>query len=153
MSKTTVKRHRMFLAHTYGHLYERHFSSRPGCFYCGDPADSIDHCPPLNFMEVKDQKWFKQRKIKFYTVASCSQCNRRLSNKPFLTLHERADYILRRLEKNTDEIVSWSEDEIMEMSKVFEKAIRARHRQHQQLFERVRFAQELLHRPDDFPED
>ena len=150
--RNKISRHRYKSLHQlYNSRYERHYSSRPGCFYCGDIAGTLDHCPPLTFCEVKDRKWFSDRKIKFYTVACCYECNNKLSNVPLLRLHERVEYILQALEKKADQIVMWSEDEIIEMSKVFEKAIRARKAQHDIVYERVRFCQELLHRAEDMP--
>lgn len=151
--KIPAKRHRKLLVSLYGGRYSRHYSSRPGCFYCGDMASTIDHCPPLSFCEVKDKKWFDDNNVKFYTVACCSECNQKLSNKILLTLKERAEFILTFLEKKTDELVMWTEDEIMEMSKVFERAIRARKKQHDVLYERVRFCQELMYRTEDLPEE
>lgn len=150
MSKQSEK-HRALLIKTYGHLYEKHFSSRTGCFYCGEPADTIDHCPPISFIDVKDQKWFKSKKIKFYKVSSCFDCNKKLGAKQLLTLQERANFILSRLETSTDKIVYWSQDEINEMSAMFEKMIQAKKEKNKILFERVRFCQELLVKPDDFP--
>ena len=146
-----VKKHRDLLLKTYGHLYERHFSSRPGCFYCGEPWTTIDHCPPISFCEVKNQKWFKDKKIKFYKVVCCSDCNKKLSDRQLLTLNERANYILHSLEVKSNKIISWSNDEIKEMSILFEKMIKAKQDQNKILFERVRFCQELLVKPDDFP--
>jgi len=153
MDKKSAKRRRWSLMRLYAHRYERHYSSRPGCFYCGEPHSTIDHCPPITFCEVKDEKWFKEKNIRFYIVACCSECNTKLSNKPFLTLHERAGHILSWLEKKSNEVVIWTEDEINEMSSVFAKSIIARKKQHQMLIDRVRFCQELLYRRDDFPEE
>ena len=153
MIGTSVRKQRKLLLSKYGDRYERHFSSRPGCFYCGDIASTIDHCPPLSFCDVKDEKWFKDKKIKFYTVACCKECNQKLASRPILTLRERAEYILNVLEKKTDQLVVWTEDEIMEMSKVFERSIRARKKQHDIIFDRVRFCQELMYRAEDLPEE
>lgn len=146
-----AQKHRDLLLKTYGHLYERHFSSRPGCFYCGEPGGTIDHCPPISFCEIKNQKWFKEKRLKFYKVVCCADCNKRLADRQLLTLFERASYILQRLEAKTNKVVRWSQDEMEEMSMVFEKIINAKQEQNKILFERVRFCQELLVKPDDFP--
>jgi len=145
------RRHREYLLKTYGKRYGRHWSSRPGCFYCGDKWFELDHCPPLNWCEAKEYKWFKERKIGFYLVNSCSECNRTLSNRALFTLQERADYIRIRLEKKAEKIVIWSNDEIKQMSERFQKTIKARQQMQNILLDRLRYCQELQYRPDDFP--
>ena len=148
---STAKKHRAFLIKTYNHLYERHFSSKPGCFYCGEPAGTIDHCPPITLCETKNQQWFAEKKIKFYKVICCFDCNKKLGDKQLLTLHERANFILTKLENKTDKLVMWSIDELEEMSKMFKKMIESKQKQHDILFERVRFCQELMFSTNDFP--
>jgi hypothetical protein len=150
MSKKSQK-HRELLIKTYGHLYEKHFSSRAGCFYCGDIASTVDHCPPISFCDVKDQKWFKEKNIKFYKVSSCFDCNKKLGAKHLFTLYERANFIMNKLETQTDKVVNWSQDEMQEMSAMFEKIIQAKQEKNKILYERVRFCQELIVKPNDFP--
>lgn len=148
-----AKKHRAFLISAYNHLYEHHSSSRPGCFYCGDVASTIDHCPPLTFCDVKNLEWFREKKIKFYKVSSCVDCNKKLGNKALLTLQERADFLMKKLENKTDELVIWTDDEVAEMSEMFTKMIKARKEQNKILFDRTRFCQELIAKNDDFPEE
>jgi hypothetical protein len=146
------RKNREIMLKKYQHRYERHWSGRVGCFYCGDKWSELDHCPPLSWCDVKDHKWFKQRKIGFYLVNSCSDCNRALSDRGLFTLQERADFIRKRLERQAEKIVLWSKDEIKEMSDRFQKAILARQSLQNTLLERLWFAQELQFRAEDFPE-
>jgi hypothetical protein len=145
------QKHRNKLLTQYGHRYERHWSSRPGCFYCGDSWSQLDHCPPLSWCDTKDLQWFKERKIGFYLVNSCKDCNQALSDKPFFTLQERADFIRKRLESKSEKVVLWNRQEIAEMSARFQKTIEARQALQNILLERLWFAQELQFKAEDFP--
>ena len=147
----TNARKRAFLLKAYGHRYEKHYSSRPGCFYCGDKWTDMDHCPPLSWVEAKDITWFKLRKIGFWMVNSCHECNIALSNHALFTLQERATFIRRRLEEKAEKFVFWSNDELKEMSPRFQKSIKARMQLQNTMVERIQFAQELQFRPEDFP--
>jgi len=149
---TKLKRkQRNFLLKNYDHWYERHYSSRPGCFYCGDLASTIDHCPPISFCEIKNKNWFEEKKLKFYKVVCCSSCNTKLGDRSLLTLHERTLFILSKLENATNKLVHWSDDEIKEMSPMFTKIIEAKKEQNKILFARLRFCQELIFMPNEFP--
>ena len=150
--KRSSKTYRTELVKQYGHRYERHWSTRAGCFYCGDKWSQLDHCPPLSWCDTKDLQWFKERKIGFYLVNSCKDCNQALSDKPFFTLQERADFIRKRLESKSEKVVLWNKEEIAEMSARFQKTIEARQTLQNIMLERLWFAQELQFRAEDFPE-
>ena len=104
-------------------------------------------------MYEDDKDWFDERGIKFYKVSSCMDCNQQLGAKPYLKLLDRAMFILDRLEQKTEKIVHWSDDEIEEMSKTFQKMISAKKINERFDFARVRHCQELIANPDDFPVD
>jgi hypothetical protein len=142
---------RRFLLKVYGGRYEKHYSSRPGCFYCGDKWTEVDHCPPLSWVEAKEPSWFWMRKIKFVLVNSCHECNISLSDQPLFTLQERATFIRHRLENKAEKFVFWSDDELKEMSPRFQRSIKARMELQNTLIDRIHFAQELQFRPEDFP--
>lgn len=147
----TQQKIRALLLKKYGSRYERHWSSRKGCFYCGDNWAELDHCPPLSWLDTKDHKWFKDRRIGFHLVNSCSDCNRSLGDRPLFTLQERANFIRIRLEKKAEKIVLWSKEEISEMSPRFQKSILARQQMQNRVLDRLRYAQELQFRAEDFP--
>lgn len=152
MAKVLTKsKIRALLVKKYGSRYERHWSSRKGCFYCGDNWADLDHCPPLSWLDTKDLKWFKEREIGFYLVNSCKDCNSSLGDKPLFTLQERADFTRSRLEKKAEKTVLWSKDEIAEMSPRFQKTIVARQQIQNRVLDRLRYAQELQFRAEDFP--
>lgn len=50
------------LMRTHGHKYKRHFLSEGYyCFYCGDPANTLDHVPPLH--EMPNLPYEKRKRI------------------------------------------------------------------------------------------
>jgi hypothetical protein len=111
----------------------------------------LDHCPPLAWLDVKELKWFKQKKIGFYLVNACHDCNSALADRPLFTLQERAHFIKVRLENKAEKLVIWSKDEIKQMSERFQKIILAKQYKQNIVLERLRFSQELQFRADDFP--
>lgn len=153
MKTSSAKKERLLLQKVFGKRYVHHYSKFPGCFYCGDFAQTIDHCPAISFCSVKDAKWFKENKIKFYTVQCCVSCNSRLSNRRLFTLQERAEYIVRRLEIEAEKFILWSDKEMQEMSPMFRQMIMAKKTQHKALLARIRFCQQLIFRQEDFPEE
>jgi hypothetical protein len=75
-------------------------------------------------------------------VPSCSECNTILGDRHLTTLTERADYVFKRLSTKYDKaFVLWSDEDISEMSKEFQKSIRARKRSLSLLLTRVRHAE------------
>lgn len=151
--KDKSKRNRQLAVKLFDHRYQYHYSKFPGCFYCGDIAQTIDHCPPISFCSVADIAWFKKNKIKFYKVQCCMSCNTRLSNRKLFRLQDRTEYITRRLEIEAEKFVIWSKEEVKEMSPMFQKMIKGKQAMHNALMARIRFSQELLCRPQDFPEE
>lgn len=149
MGKINIERKR--LVTQYGSFYERHeFERMPGsfgCFYCAEPADTTDHVPPLSWIESRRLEDWRSRGIKLLTVPCCADCNRILSSKGIFTPMERAAYMEGRLLTKYDRAGRlWSEDEIAEMSKDFQRTIRARKREAERLLVRARAAQWRLQR-------
>ena len=95
------------------------------CYYCGDPARSVDHVIPrsmLNSLRVLDDKsvWktlYSDHRIRL--VSCCLQCNSILSNKYFTTLKQKKAHLkecLRKRYKKILEIPHWEEGEVKELS-------------------------------------
>lgn len=66
------------------------------CFYCGCPAQSIDHIPPKSvrpFIMAERLQW----KYPFKEVDACGECNGLLSDRPFWDLQKRKKFIKRAL--------------------------------------------------------
>ncbi len=142
---SSKKAERARLSRTYNHLYTPHSFEGQNvreCFYCADPAETRDHCPPLSWVETRKQEAWRDAGVAFVTVPCCAPCNGLLGRKGLFTLKERADYLEQRLSAKFDrESTLWSEDEIDEMGPSFQKTIRARQKAVDDLARRVQNAQ------------
>lgn len=143
------------LAKTYNSLYSTHFSGdgkRNCCFYCGDMAESVDHVPPLTWVESKTIKEWKKSRIPFVRIQCCMECNKLLGNKPLFTVQERVEYLEKKLlDQYEKRSTLWSKEEISEMSLMFQRQIIAKQNQAKHLLTRARGLQERLMRFDTFP--
>ena len=142
---------RQILLKKYGHRYKRHWGTKVGCFYCGDTWGQLDHVPPITWCDAKNIQWFRERKIGFYLVQCCSDCNRALNNRPLFRLEERTEFIRKRLEEKAENMVIWTKDEIDEMGEFFKLSLLARQQEQKILLNRLRHAQGLQFRPEDYP--
>lgn len=151
MAKTTSKKaYRKQLERCYGHLYSKYESEKGLCFYCGDFSTELDHCPPLNWVDLKTIENWAKDDVSFFLVSSCSDCNRLLGDKPFFRLFERVEYIIKSLEDKYEKSSTlWSDDEIAGMSEDFQKTIRAKQKVALFNLHRVRHAQWRLYRAGD----
>lgn len=95
------------------------------CFYCGERATGLDHCPPLAFTEGLGPAWAL---VRHYLLPTCGDCGRRLSATRVLeTPSQRAGYLATRVGELFERRCNlWSDDEIQEMSPDFQRTIRAR---------------------------
>ena len=152
MSKNK-ERDRLFK--TYNSLYSTHFSEdakRNCCFYCGDVAGTVDHVPPLSWVESKTTKEWKKSKIPFVRIQCCVECNRMLGSKPLFTVYERVEFLEKKLlDQYEKRSTLWSKEEIAEMSAMFQRQIIAKQNQAKQLLARARGLQQRLMKFDSFP--
>jgi hypothetical protein len=58
------------------------------CIYCGKPAKTLDHIPPISAAHLYTGTFVK--------VPACSRCNTFLHNRLFVTLEERKQYLIER---------------------------------------------------------
>ena len=145
------------LLRTYGHFYTYHapLGQKPGtCFYCGDPAGTVDHCPPLSFADALVRPDEDTRRIPFHLVPACGQCNGWLGSRAVFHLIERVEFIRDRLRTDYERRMAlWSDEEIAEMSDRFARAIRARREGLDRLRDRFRFAERRALQPGAYPAD
>lgn len=107
----------------YGFLYKIAPSERsefgwPLCVYCGDPADSLDHVPPIT--RVDDYRATCPGKEQYLLVKSCRPCNILLKDDLHFDVFERIDavkYRLKRTLKKHDHALQWSEEELKGLGK------------------------------------
>lgn len=139
------RQNRTYLIQTYGHLYKKFFPEDPGCFYCGDDFQVYDHCPPLAWIESRKASEWRKQQIPMILVPSCSSCNSHLNDKPHMTVLDRLLFLESLLSKKIEEALAlWSEEEIAEMSPMFQKQIRAKQQNIKFLAARLHGVQERL---------
>lgn len=102
--------------------YERAGTLADPCVYCGAPASTFDHVPPLHYVarnpDIED---------KLLKHPSCAECNAVLTGSVILTLRERREYIrqhLRRKYSSYLKMPKWDEDELAELSEKMAEEIR-----------------------------
>lgn len=106
----------------YDCLYDRLGSLADPCVYCGAPASTFDHVPPLHYVARNpdcDERLLKH--------PSCAECNSALNGAILLTLKERREYIrqyLRRKYSSYLKMPLWDEDELEELSDTFAEEIK-----------------------------
>lgn len=115
------RRRRAVAVSAHNQLYRRTPGERAAdgwamCAYCGDPADSIDHVPPVS--RVDDYRALALRNEAFLKVPACKECNDLAGDvldESFLQRAERVkDSIGRKAEKYLRRI-EWDEEELQEL--------------------------------------
>lgn len=100
------------------HLYQRFGGRRHEhgyllCFYCGMPADTFDHHPPLS--RVDDFLALSMLHERFIKVPCCSECNNLLGSSLTYGLIGREALLksmLRKKYKKSITHAQWSEEEL-----------------------------------------
>ena len=91
------------------------------CFYCGKPAEEIDHVIPK-----KHLKNIKIDKRRILLIQSCSECNRLLHDSYQNSLEERKQELKNRLKRKYKkflEMPNWTQEEINELGPVLKQNI------------------------------
>lgn len=107
------------------------------CIYCGMPAESLDHIPPL--CTYSDNKQNPRRR-KNVCVPACKECNCTLSCHHLMTISERAEYLADRYSIKYRKILNipvWSEEEIQSLGNSLSNYMRARNRQRESIVMRI----------------
>ena len=95
------------------------------CYYCGLPADTIDHVVPQSILKAVHDSGEEALYSAIYergrrlTVPACRECNSLAGAKYHHTLAERLAYVqagLRRRYQQTLSIPDWSDSELMQLS-------------------------------------
>lgn len=112
------------------------------CFYCGHPADCLDHHPPIS--KVDEYEAFVLVDERYVKVWCCQECNRILGDSLQLTLLERDDELKARLAKKYSKYLfqpEWSEAELKMMGPVMRGDIRRSLRLKKAVTDRLQFSQ------------
>ena len=139
----------------YGHLYRRHAGEGVNwreCFYCSDPSETVDHCPPLSWVESRTAKSWRAAGIPLALMPACRACNGLLGDKPLFTALDRLLSLENALERRYErEAALWSDEEIAEMSPEFQRTIKARRAKTKHLMGRIRHVQWRALNDETFP--
>lgn len=147
------ERQRLLKIHGSKYKVHRHETIyRNVCFYCSEPADTVDHCPPINAVEEYSKEYWKREQIPFVTVWSCRNCNSVLGSKLLFSLYERTQYIEDKLLNKYDKAHTlWTDEEIKELGYSLQTSVKASIEKSKVLLHRARKAQERLLEYDSFP--
>ena len=135
-----TNRHRKELIKMHNHKYTRHYTTEGYyCFYCGDPAEGLDHVPPISLMDIMPYEKRKQDRIPAVTVACCQDCNGALSNRRLSTVDDRLlfleSYYDAKFKKQT---AMWTEEEINGLGYSLQIMVRAKQEQLQRYIHKIR---------------
>jgi len=92
-------------------------NDRWACFYCGEPATTMDHQPPIS--RVDDYRAIGLRREVYVKVNCCKECNSLLGDHLTDTLIERELLAKRSLEKRYLNLVrqpEWTNKEIRRLA-------------------------------------
>ena len=138
-----TKKHRQELIKMHHHKYTRHYTAEGYyCFYCGDPAEGLDHVPPISMIDTMPYKKRKQDRIPAVTVACCKECNGALSSRRLSTVDDRLMFLESYYDaKFKKQNAMWTEDEIQELGHSLQSSVRARQEQLQRYIHKIRAIQ------------
>ena len=106
------------------------------CFYCGDRADGVDHCPPIT--RVDDYRALQPIYEDYVKVICCFHCNSILGDTLQISLIDREQYLKSWLAENQT-IVSVSDEEIKTMGRNLKRRIKRWKAMEKQIEERLQY--------------
>jgi hypothetical protein len=98
------------------------------CYYCGVPASTVDHAPPINWVVALGALALQEQGAQFLKVPCCQQCNSMLGAQKYFSLKQRKAYIasaLREKYRTLRSIAEWSEEELEQLDGELESFVRA----------------------------
>ena len=99
----------------FNHLYKLYCpldDLRYICFYCGLPAGTVDHVPPLN--RVTELK-VSQHEVRYLKVPSCSECNLLATDELHDDIFIRQEFVKNKIKNKYKKYLrypDWDDDEI-----------------------------------------
>jgi len=133
-----VRKKRLLNILMYDYLYSIKGDKYGSCTYCGIPAETLDHIPPISAVYFLSER--AKEDFNFYKVPSCSECNSALNNTSLLSVAERHSYIRKFLKKKYKRglrIPYWDEDELKELHSTMREEIKKANEQASWCKERI----------------
>lgn len=113
------------------------------CVYCGDPATTEDHAPPLSYAASMVDIWRAQgQRPRLRLFPCCRDCNSRLANFPSASLTERRAELKARLRDKHFRLLGeydWSKDELDELGPNLRSYIEGLEAKRQWVEDRLKF--------------
>lgn len=108
------------------------------CTYCGEPADTRDHIIPWASQGSKKEKTFENQEL----TSACLECNVLLGDKLFVTIPQRAAYLLKKIPQRYKKVLrqpEWTLEELKELGPSLRQSIEKVE------IERLRLRRRILH--------
>jgi hypothetical protein len=96
------------------------------CYYCGDLADTVDHCPPLDIAYSRGVDDLSANGVALVKVRCCRECNSILGNRSLLTTESRTDYLYQKIVKRYGQYLrtgEWDWEDLAELGPNLRSAI------------------------------
>jgi hypothetical protein len=146
----TRERNRLYT--TYNQFYDRHYIEEGYmCFYCNDYAETLDHVPPLSWIEVFKLENLRKNGIPLATVPCCAECNRLLGGRKLLTVEDRLEYLETKYSALFEKLARWSDEEIEEMGQSFRQTLKSQRHREDELMRKIRAIEQRQIKPWTFP--
>lgn len=125
MAKFQLSRKR--LNFVYGSYYRRTTKfSFDDCVYCDEKAQSLDHVPPLSYLDTLNIDKYREMGGKFLLYPCCLECNMLLGDEQLVTLYDRLSYLHDKYERRLNKIVKWEQSEIKQLGRNLKTYVQAR---------------------------
>lgn len=141
MSKYSKSRKTLEALHN--HKYTRHYTNEGFyCFYCNDPADGLDHVPPVSVIDMLSYAKRKESHIPAVLLPCCTECNSALGGRVLTNVEDRLLYLESYYDKYfKKQQAMWSEEEINELGSSLQNSVRARQERLQRYVHKIRAVQ------------
>jgi hypothetical protein len=140
---TKKRNKRQELQRLHNHKYTRHYTNEGYyCFYCNDPADCLDHVPPLSLIDTMPYEERKRFGIPAALVPCCKECNSALGDRVLVTIEDRLLYLESYYDKFFNkQKAMWTDDEIKELGSSLQNMVRSRQEKLQRFVHKIRAIQ------------
>lgn len=118
------------------------------CYYCGDPAGTLDHARPqsldrvLRSMDEETRALVVSRQPRRDQVPACRDCNCMLGRKWFSTLEERRAYVKEHLRAKHYRLLHsppWTQEEIDDLGPTLKTTVVSQQRKKRRIEQRLRW--------------
>jgi hypothetical protein len=112
----------------------------PLCVYCGNPAGTRDHVPPIS--RVGDYESLGMQIEVYVKVPACTECNMIAADTLQPSFMDRAEYVKDRLARKYARSLSapdWDEDELAQLGRNLRSKVRAALNRKRPQLERIEY--------------